>query len=206
MTAGVILAAGRSTRMGRSKALLRTPDGRTFVARLVDTLHRGGVATLFVIGRPDDSSLRSEVESLASDARWVENPDADTGGQLSSLLAGLRKADRPGIRAMLMVPVDAPMITAATVARLLEVFNSTRGLIVRARYQGRNGHPVVFSRAMFDELRRADPSFGAKAVLRAHREAIVEVDVDDPGVAGDIDTPADYEQLGGSMDEGKGPS
>src|SRR5947208_13957981 len=84
MTAGVILAAGRSTRMGRSKALLRAPDGLTFVARLVETLHRGGVATLFVIGRPDDSSLRSEVESLASDARWVENPEADTGGQLSS--------------------------------------------------------------------------------------------------------------------------
>ena len=76
-----------------------------------------------------------------------------------------------------------------------EVFNSTRGPIVRARYQGRNGHPVVFSRAMFDELRRADPLVGAKAVLRAHREAIVEVDVDDPGVAGDIDTPTDYEQL-----------
>jgi len=210
MTAGVILAAGRSTRMGRSKALLRAPDGRTFVARLVDTLQRGGVETLFVIGRPDDSSLRSEVESLASHARWVENPDADTGGQLSSLLAGLRKADRPGIRAMLIVPVDAPMIAAATVARLLEVFNSTRGPIVRARYQGQNGHPVVFSRAMFDELRRADPLVGAKTVLRAHREAIVEVDVDDPGVAGDIDTPADYERLvnrpAGATDEGKGPS
>jgi molybdenum cofactor cytidylyltransferase len=211
MTAGVILAAGRSTRMGRSKPLLRAPDGRTFVARLIDTLDRGGVETLFVVGRPDDPALKLEVESAASHPRWVENPDADAGGQLSSLLAGLRKADRPGIRAVLVVPVDAPMITADTVAAVLAVFHSTHAPIVRARYQGRNGHPVVFSRAMFDELRRADPALGAKAVLRAHRDAIVEVDVDDPGVAGDVDTPADYERLvnkmsDGSAEEGKGSS
>ncbi len=197
MTAGVILAAGRSSRMGRSKPLLLAPDGRTFVARLVDALHSGGVDALFVVGRPDDQPLRLAVESHASHARWIENPDADTGGQLSSLLAALRKADRPGIRAVMVVPVDAPMITAETVAMLLSVFTSTQGAIVRARYQGRNGHPVIFSRAMFDELRRADPSRGAKAVLRAHRDGIVEVDVDDPGVAGDIDTLEEYQQLVG---------
>jgi len=64
------------------------------------------------------------------------------------------------------------------------------------REQVRNGHPVVFSRTVFDELRRADPAIGAKAVLRDHQDAIVNVDVDDPGVAGDIDTPEDYEGLG----------
>jgi CTP:molybdopterin cytidylyltransferase MocA len=208
MTAGVILAAGRSIRMGRSKALLLAPDGQTFVARLAGALHRGGVGTLFVVGRPDDQPLRLEVEAHAAHARWIENPDADSGGQLSSLLTGLRKADRPGIRAVVVVPVDAPMIAAETVAMLLSVFTSTHAPIVRARYRGRNGHPVVFSRAMFDELRRADPSLGAKAVLRAHRDAIVEVDVDDPGVAGDVDTPEEYQQLVAdtTTEEGKGSS
>ena len=195
MIAGVILAAGRSTRMGRSKALLIAPGGLTFVARLVDTLIAGGVDTPFIVGRPDDEALRTEIESLDSRARWIENPDADAGGQLSSVLAGLRKADRPGIRALMVVPVDAPMITVATVATLIRVLNTTGAPIVRPRYQGRNGHPVVFSRAVFDELRRADPAVGAKAVLRDHRDAIVNVDVDDAGVAGDVDTPEDYEKL-----------
>lgn len=194
--AGVILAAGRSTRMGRSKPLLIAPGGLTFVARLADTLVAGGVDAPFVVGRSDDEALRAEVESLDSQVRWIENPDADTGGQLSSLLAGLRKADRPGIRALMAVPVDAPMITVATVARLISVFNATGAPIVRPRYQGRHGHPVVFSRAVFDDLRRADPRLGAKVVLRKHQDAIVNVDVDDAGVAGDVDTPEDYEGLG----------
>jgi molybdenum cofactor cytidylyltransferase len=196
MIAGLILAAGRSTRMGRPKALLIAPGGLTFVARLVDTLFAGGVDAPFVVGRSDDEALRTEVESLDSRARWIENPDADVGGQLSSLLTGLRKADRPGIRALMVVPVDAPMITVGTVARLIDVFNATGAPIVRPRYRGRNGHPVVFSRAVFDALRRADPAVGAKAVLRDYQRAIVNVEVDDAGVAGDVDTPEDYQGLG----------
>ena len=89
-------------RMGRSKALLATPTGHTFVAQLVDTLSIGGNQSPFVVGRPDDEPLKLEVESLGSRARWVENHDADTGGQLSSLLAGLDKADRPGVRGLMV--------------------------------------------------------------------------------------------------------
>ena len=123
------------------------------------------------------------------------NSDSDRGGQLSSLDDGLREADRPGIRALIVVPVDAPLVTADTVATLIAAFSATGAPIVRARFQGRNGHPVVFSRAVFDELRAADPHLGAKAVLRAHASAIVNVDVADPAVIGDVDTPEDYRQL-----------
>jgi CTP:molybdopterin cytidylyltransferase MocA len=142
MVAGAILAAGRSVRMGQPKAMLRTPDGLTFVARLIRTLSTGGVDAPLVVARSDDDLLRSEVESAG--ARLVINPDADEGGQLSSLLAGLRKADRPGVRALMVVPVDAPMVMPETVAKLIAVFNDSHGSIIRARYQGRNGHPVIF--------------------------------------------------------------
>lgn len=195
MVAAVILAAGRSRRMGRPKALLLTPTGRTFVSQLVEALSLGGIDSPFVVGRPDDDALKRQVESFGQRARWVENPIADTGGQLSSLLAGLDKADRPGIAGVMVVPVDAPMVASRTVATLLSVFSAGRGLIVRARYQGRNGHPVVFARAVFDDLRHADPALGAKAVLRARSGNIVDVDLDDAGVAGDIDTPEDYRKL-----------
>jgi molybdenum cofactor cytidylyltransferase len=199
MVAGIILAAGRSVRMGRSKALLMTPDGRTFVARLAETLCEGGVDAPVVVGRADDEPLRSEVDEIGCGVRFVVNADADEGGQLSSLLAGLREADRPGVRGLMVIPVDAPLVTADTVATLIAVFSSTGAPIVRARHQGWNGHPVIFSRALFDELRGADPEAGAKAVLRAHQGAIVNVDVNDEGVVGDVDTPEDYRKLfGGS--------
>ena len=193
MVAGIILAAGRSTRMGTPKALLLAPDGLTFVARLIRTLVRGGIDAPLVIGRLDDEALQAEVESAG--ARLVINPEADEGGQLSSLLAGLRKADRPGVRGLLVIPVDAPMVMPDTVARLIAVFSDTSGAIIRARYRGRNGHPVIFSRSLFDELRHASRDAGAKAVLRAHHDTIINVDLDDPGVVGDIDTPEDYRHL-----------
>ena len=75
------------------------------------------------------------------------------------------------------------------------MFTDTTGSIVRPRYQDRNGHPVIFSRGVFDELRQANPELGAKAVLRAHQDELSNVQVDDPGVAADIDTPEDYEKL-----------
>jgi molybdenum cofactor cytidylyltransferase len=198
MVAGIILAAGRSTRMGRSKALLLAPDGRTFVARLAETLFEGGVDAPLVVGRADDDPLRSEVETIGCGVSFVVNAAADEGGQLSSLLAGLDQADRPGVQAVMVVPVDAPLVTADTVATLIATFSATGAAIVRARHQGWNGHPVIFSRAMFDELRRADPEVGAKAVVRAYPAATVYVDVNDAGVIGDVDTPEDYRKMFGA--------
>lgn len=200
MVAGVILAAGRSSRMGRPKALLTCPDGRTFVRTLIDALHAGGVQASVVIGRADDDALRAEV-GTAGAAGFVVNRNADRGGQLSSLIAGLDAVDGPGVRAILVVPVDAPLVTSDTIAALIAVFSATAAPIVRARFQSRNGHPVVFSRALFDDLRRANPEVGAKAVLRAHASAIVNVDLADPAVITDVDTPEDYRGL---LDQGSG--
>ena len=192
----MILAAGRSSRMGRAKALLPCGPGESFVRRLARSLCDGGVRHVLIVGRPDDEALREEVAAMPLPARFVENPGADAG-QLSSVLAGLDSADVPGTRGLLVTPVDAPLVTAATVATLLAVFGSTGAPIVRAVYRGRHGHPVVFSRDVFESLRRADPAVGAKAVLRAHALAIVNVEVDDAGVVGDVDTPEDYRALFG---------
>jgi molybdenum cofactor cytidylyltransferase len=176
--------------MGRSKALLSASASETFVGRLLTTLREGGIPNPAVVGRTDDELLRREVERHAG--AFVVNPDADAGGQLSSLLAGLAAVDRADLRGVLMIPVDAPLVTSATIATLLAVFDATLAPAVRPRYRGRHGHPVIFSRAVFDELRHADPGTGAKAVLRAHAATIVNVDVQDPGVLADLDTPEAY--------------
>jgi CTP:molybdopterin cytidylyltransferase MocA len=181
--------------MGRSKALLPFGDGGdTFVRRLAVVLCEGGVEEALVVGRPEDELLRAEVEALDVRARYVENPKADEG-QLSSVLAGLAAADRPGVRAILVTPVDAPLIVPATVAALLAAFRSSVAPVVRAVHLGRHGHPVIFSREVFEDLRHADPELGARAVLRAHAARVVDVEVADPGVLGDVDTPGEYDAL-----------
>jgi molybdenum cofactor cytidylyltransferase len=181
--------------MGRSKALLPCGDrGDTFVRRLVGALCEGGVQDALVVGRPDDDELRAEVEGLALRARYVENPNADEG-QLSSVLAGLAAADHPGVRGILVTPVDAPMIAPATVAALIAAFRAGVAPVVRATHLGRHGHPVIFAREVFGDLRHADPAVGARAVVRAHAARSVDLEVEDPGVLGDIDTPADYAAL-----------
>ena len=196
MIPGLILAAGRSTRMGRPKPLLTVPahasePAMTFVAQLTATLLAGGVADVLVVGRPDDQPLRDEVERLRR-VRFIENAKAETG-QLSSVIAGLNAADHPGTRAILVTPVDLPLLRSDTVAALLRAFAASSLPIARATYEGRHGHPVIFARAVFEALRRADPDTGAKAVVRAH--AVLDVEVTDPGVLQDIDTPEDYTRV-----------
>jgi molybdenum cofactor cytidylyltransferase len=179
--------------MGRSKALLTMPAGKvTFVAQLASTLLAGGVADAFVVGRPDDQPLRDEVDRLAGRVRFIENPRADEG-QLSSVIAGLNAADHPGTGAVLVIPVDLPLVKADTVTALLAAFRSSGRAIVRATHQGKHGHPVIFGRAVFAALRTGDPDAGAKAVVRAH--AVFDVEVSDAGVLHDVDTPDDYARM-----------
>ena len=179
--------------MGRAKALLQLPgSGRTFVAQIADTLISGGVDAAFVVGRPDDEALRSEVDKLAPLVRYVENP-RHASGQLSSVLAALDVVDQPAARGLLIVPVDMPLIRATTIATLLEAFNTSSRSIARVTYRGRHGHPVIFGRGAFEMLRVADPAQGARAVVRAL--PVHDVEVDDDGVVRDIDTPADYGEL-----------
>ena len=190
MIPAIVLAAGASTRMGRPKPLLPI-GGRTFVRRILDALHEGGVAEAVVVVRPRAAGVVEEI-GLAQFGRPVENPDPDRG-QLSSLLAGLDAVDRPGVDAVLMTLVDVPLVRPPTIAALLARAPAATAPILRVAHHGRHGHPVIFTRAVFDALRAADPAVGAKAVLRTH--AVEDVEVDDPGVFADVDTPGDYERL-----------
>lgn len=182
--------------MGRAKALLPCGGDHVFVTRIVATLREGGAAGAFVVGRADDDPLQIEVERLGPFATFVVNP-APERGQLSSLVAGLDAADRPGVRAVMVTPVDVPLITPSVVSMLLAAFVGSAAPIVRAVHGGAHGHPVIFARAVFDELRHADPARGAKAVLRAHEDRILNVEVHDSAVLTDFDEPEEYERVFG---------
>ena len=182
--------------MGRAKALLPTPNDESFVTRIVRVLRDGGVADVVVVISPDGDAIRSALSSLRVPPRLVVNPDPDQG-QLSSLLAGLHTIDRPGVVAMLLTLVDVPLVDPHTVRALLRAHERTRAPIVRPSRAGRHGHPVVFDRSVFGELRNADPSTGAKPVVHAHLDRAVDVPIDEEGPFVDVDTPADYERAFG---------
>ena len=196
MTAGVVLAAGESRRMGRAKGFLpHISPKSTFLGHLFTVYRAAGVDPIVVAGRPDDLDLSREVERLGG--RFTVNPDP-AAGQLSSLIAALEdlSVTRPP-DAIVVTPVDVPLITADVVRRLIAAAHSTNAAILRAAYRGAHGHPVLFKRTVFDELRRADPSVGARAVVRADPARVMDVETDEPGVLIDVDTPEDYARVFG---------
>ena len=183
--------------MGTPKALLRTPDGPTFIGRVVRTLAAAGLRDLIVVTGVEHARIVAAVESDATvTPRFVRNPDP-ARGQLSSLWCGLEAAEGPSTEGVLVTLVDVPMISRTTVAAVVERWRETRAPIVRPLCQGRRGHPVVFDRAVFDELRQAPLDQGARVVIQAHRQDAVDVAVDDPGCLVDVDTSDDYRRLHG---------
>ncbi len=191
----VVLAAGQSSRMGRPKALLRcAPTNDTFLVRIVRTVRDGGVSDVVVVGRPEDEALRAHAAGFLPPIEYVANP-APLRGQLSSLIVGIDCVEARGAGAVLVMPVDIPLVSARTIARVLAAAADSTALIVRATHDGRHGHPVLFRRAVFHALRAADAAVGAKAVLHSHAEQVLNVEVDDPGVLRDFDAPEDYERI-----------
>jgi molybdenum cofactor cytidylyltransferase len=181
--------------MGRPKALLTCPPlDETFVTHIIRTLRTGGVAELAVVGREVDQPLRVEVERHAPSVRYVVNPKPELG-QLSSIVSGLAYAESLDADAVMLLPVDIPSVAAATVRSLIATFEDETPPLVRARYRGRHGHPVIVARTLFAELRDADPSIGARAVFRRDPGRVRDVDVDDPGILRDVDDPGDYARL-----------
>ena len=191
MIPAILLAAGASTRMGRPKALLPTTGNRTFVRAILETLRDGGVSDAVVVTRSGDAAIGEEV-AAAGFGRAVVNPRADDG-QLTSLIAGLDAIDSPDVSAVLVTLVDVPLVKADSIRTLCARASASSAGVVRAVHHGRHGHPVIFKRELFDALRRADPAVGAKEVVRA--ATIEDVEVDDPGVVEDVDTPADYARV-----------
>jgi molybdenum cofactor cytidylyltransferase len=192
----VILAAGDSTRMGSPKALLRDPDGRPFVARLVRTFAAAGVTRIVVVtGRQHDAIVAAvTADNPPAHPSFLTNPDP-ARGQLSSVWIALDTIARDDVESILVTPVDIPMIGSSTIQHVIDAWRKTHRAIVRPAVGIRHGHPVLFDRAVFDELRRAPLTEGARAVVHAHADDLVNVAVDDRGCLIDVDTPSDYEQL-----------
>lgn len=192
--AGVILAGGRSARMGVPKALLDF-RGRPFVARILEAFEALDLKTRVVVLGPD-AGPRVRPEIAGHDCLILENADVD-GGPIASLRCALTalRAVRPA--AIMVWPVDLPHVRIATAERLVEAFRRAGAPIVVPTFAERRGHPVIWGSQVFPELETSDAavSEGARAVLHAHETDVHTVAVDDPAVIDQVNTPEDYERL-----------
>ena len=199
MIAAIILAAGESRRMGFPKALLRYafPKGSdgpetTFLEHLLDVMNRSRAEPVVVVLGHEGERIRSSLSPTSwGRARPVLN-ERYREGMLTSILAGLEAVEKSSAEGCLVLPVDHPDVSPEIVDLLIARYEQMPRPILLPVFQGRRGHPVLFSRAVFDEIRRAPESVGARQVVWDHQGDLLEVEVPDPGIGRDVDTPADY--------------
>ncbi len=189
--AGMVLAAGESSRMGSDKALLRY-RGRTFLETIVSTCHDAGLRPIVVVLGHHADKIRPA--AALGEARVVINQEY-TRGQTSSLQAGLLALKSEDPAGILLCLVDHPAVTGDTVQKLIETFRRSRAPVVIPTFRNRHGHPLLISVALFEELKRLSPDQGANTVIRNYRHATQFVEVSDAGVLSDVDDPETYRQL-----------
>ena len=184
--AAVILAAGRSTRMGGPNKLLAELSGKTLVRIVTEQALASKASAVIVVtghqaGRGREGAARPEGE-------FVRNPDfAD--GLASSVKAGIAAVPAKADGAVVCLG-DMPLIDAHLIDRLIEAFAPDRGdLIAVPVSDGRRGNPVLWSRRFFNELMTLDGDIGARHLIAKHGEAVAEVPVEGHGAFLDIDTP-----------------
>jgi molybdenum cofactor cytidylyltransferase len=184
---GVVLAAGRSTRMGEPKARLEI-GGRSFLERAVHALRDAGCRYVVAVLSGDDDW--SERLADVSGAAVVLNEDTSSE-QHDSIRLGLAALPEDSAAA-LVLPVDFPLIRTDTIRLLIAQFQKGDATVVRPVHGGTPGHPTLFARALYGELARVDLPEGARTVIATQESHVRDVAVDDAGVTIDIDTPEDY--------------
>jgi molybdenum cofactor cytidylyltransferase len=199
--AGVILAAGESSRMGTDKALLpwppqvagQLPSKETFLSAAIRSLTLATDFILIVTGR-NEAALAPI--AYANGASVITNPDPSRG-QFSSLQVGLHEVLNRGRDAAVITLVDRPPVTVATVQLLRDAFESAPQDIwsVVPELDGKHGHPYLVGRELIEVFLQATATGSAREVEHRYQAHIQYVAVDDPFVAVNINTPEDYAAL-----------
>lgn len=181
---GILLAAGASTRFGSDKLLYPLDDGRSVAVTALNNL-RAAIPDVIAVVRPGVPALEQRLSEAG--ARVVQCADADQGMGTSLATAVSASA---AVAGWVIALADMPYIRPRTIEKIA-AFLAAGAAIVAPAYQGVRGHPVGLSsqyRAQLEALRGDE---GARSILRLNQGSVTLIDVDDPGVCRDIDTPAD---------------
>ncbi|MGO4715151.1 NTP transferase domain-containing protein [Bradyrhizobium sp. 2TAF24] len=193
--AAVVLAAGRSTRMGGPNKLLAELAGKALVRIVAEQALRSKAAPVIVVTGHQADAVRAALAGL--DVTFVHNADF-ASGLASSVKAGVAAVPADVDGAVVCLG-DMPMVEAALIDRLIEAFDPDRGALIAVPVSdGRRGNPVLWSRRFFPELMTLDGDTGARHLIARHGEALAEVPVEGKGAFLDIDTPDALELARGS--------
>jgi molybdenum cofactor cytidylyltransferase len=189
--AGLILAAGTSSRLGRPKQLLPLGD-RTVLQHVVDAAAAADLDDIIVVLGHRAAEVEASIR-LPRRGRVVVNPEFGSG-QASSLGAGLRALGEDTRAAMVLLG-DQPGVTLEAIGAVAAAYRRTGGPVVQASYRGRPGHPVLLDRGVWAEVEAVSGDVGARDLLAEHPEWVVPAVV--PGdPPPDLDTWQDYQRLG----------
>jgi molybdenum cofactor cytidylyltransferase len=191
--AAIILAAGRSRRMGTQKLLLPWA-GKTFIEHIVDQVASAGLQPILVVIGGDAAADVLAIEKALSgrQIKLVHNPDRDAE-MLSSVRCGL-KAVPSDCEAALIFLGDQPTVRSELIQQLLQSYRTTGRSIVVPKYGDKHGHPALISARYFAEILDQYDGVGLRGLMAAHPDDIQEISVSDPNVIADINLPADYER------------
>jgi molybdenum cofactor cytidylyltransferase len=185
---GLVLAAGRSTRMGQKPKLLLPYGSSCVLGCVLDAVLAAPLERTFVVL----GAWREAIEPfvLTYPVSVVVNPDFDRG-MLSSVQAGFR-ALPPGEGAVFVLPGDHPGVTPAVFARLLEARAESGAGLVVPQFGGRGGHPLLVDLRFRAEIAGLDPAVGLRGLLAGHPGSVRRVPLEEAGIVLDLDTPDDY--------------
>lgn len=187
MIMGILLAAGAARRMGSDKLALPWRESTVLGVTLGAWTAVPELNQILLVRRATSPEIQMDrVQTLV-------NPDADEG--IGSSLRFAAHALQPGVKAVVVGLADMPEVTSATISALVEAWKPLGAAgIVAPRYNNRRGHPVVFGAQHFPALEKLTGDQGARTVLQSNTTSLHVMEVDDPGVLLDIDTPADLGQ------------
>ena len=190
--AGVVLAAGTSSRMGSDKALLAW-NGETFLSSAIRALQSTTELVIVVAGE-NEPALAQLI--YANAAFLVRNP-APERGQFSSLQRGLEEVLNRGRDAAILTLVDRPAPSVGTIQQIKDEFLKAGDNIwaVVPEYEGKHGHPIVIGREMIEAFLSAPPTSTARDVEHANQQHVLYLPVSDPYVAVNVNTPDDLQNL-----------
>jgi len=184
MIAGILLAAGAGTRFGGGKLLHRLPGGTSIGVAALRNL-KSALPRVVAVVRPNDHELRELLERERVPIIECAQADRGMGHSLAAGVAAEFDAD-----GWVIALGDMPRVQPETIQSVAEAMAQGAELVVPV-FAGQRGHPVGFGGRFRDYLLALSGDAGARAVLAAHASTVRQLEVDDPGVVQDVDTPAD---------------
>jgi len=191
-TAAIVLAAGKSERMGKNKLLLKL-GGTTLINSILDALEASGIGEIIVVLGHEPQEIMNEIKHKLNSVRVAINERYEEG-MTSSFKKGLKQIQ--GADVALLVLGDEPILDHKFLRVMVERMEKARGdaLIISPIHKGKKGHPLLFSKQLFDEILNLKEREVIRDVVHRHTDKLVTVDAPVWTIL-DIDTPEDFEKI-----------